>query len=66
MNARKIQDQKDIAGEMFVQQVAHANAEVSIGAPRGTGFAPPKANRNTLSNRRQKMTVLFASTARSS
>jgi hypothetical protein len=29
MSAREIQDQKSIAREMFVQQAAHANADVS-------------------------------------
>ena len=31
MSAREIQDQKTIAHEMFVQPVAHANADVSTG-----------------------------------
>ena len=35
MSARKIQDQKAIAREMFVQQTAHANADVSAGPLRG-------------------------------
>ncbi|MGA7623777.1 MAG: LytTR family DNA-binding domain-containing protein [Candidatus Acidiferrales bacterium] len=35
MSARKIQDQKAIAREMFVQQAALANAEVSASPPRG-------------------------------
>jgi DNA-binding LytR/AlgR family response regulator len=35
MSAREIQDRKAIAREMFVQQAAHANAEVSAGPPRG-------------------------------
>ena len=34
MSARKIQDQKTIAREMFVQQAAHADADVSAGALR--------------------------------
>jgi DNA-binding LytR/AlgR family response regulator len=35
MSAREIPDQKAIAREMFVQQAAHANAEVSTSPPRG-------------------------------
>jgi DNA-binding LytR/AlgR family response regulator len=34
MSARKIQDQKAIEREMFVQQAAHANAQVSASLPR--------------------------------
>ncbi|HEY6273152.1 MAG TPA: LytTR family DNA-binding domain-containing protein [Terriglobales bacterium] len=33
MNARKIQDEKATTGEMFVQQAAHANADVSASPP---------------------------------
>jgi two-component system LytT family response regulator len=35
MSARKIEDQKAMAGEMFVQEAADANAEVSARPPRG-------------------------------
>ena len=35
MSAREIQDQKAIAREMFVQQAAHANADVSASSLRG-------------------------------
>jgi DNA-binding LytR/AlgR family response regulator len=35
MSAREIQDQKTIAREMFVQQVAHAHADVSASPVRG-------------------------------
>jgi len=35
MSAREIQDQKAIAREMFVQQAAHANADVSASPLRG-------------------------------
>lgn len=34
MNAHKMQDQKAIPGEMFVQQAAHSDAEFSIAPPR--------------------------------
>jgi two-component system LytT family response regulator len=35
MSARKIQDRKAIAREMFVQQTTHVDAEVSASPPRG-------------------------------
>jgi two-component system LytT family response regulator len=35
MSAGKIQDQKAIEFEMFVQPTAHANAQVSVSLPRG-------------------------------
>jgi DNA-binding LytR/AlgR family response regulator len=35
MNARKIQDQKAIAGGMFVQQASQPNGEHSVSPPRG-------------------------------
>jgi DNA-binding LytR/AlgR family response regulator len=34
MSAREVRDQKPIAREMFVQQAAHANGEVSASPPR--------------------------------
>jgi len=33
MSAREIQDQKTVAGGMFVQQAARANADVSARSP---------------------------------
>jgi DNA-binding LytR/AlgR family response regulator len=51
MNARKIQDEKTIAREMFVQQAAHANAEVSASPPRGDTICPTKSKReNTVAS----------------
>src|SRR5258708_29521049 len=44
MSARKIQDEKAIAREMFVQQ-AHANAEVSASPPPGDTICPTKSKR---------------------
>ena len=35
MSAREIQDQKAVAREMFVQEAAHANADVSASRLRG-------------------------------
>ena len=35
MSARKIQEQKAIAREMFVEQAAHAKADVSASPPPG-------------------------------
>ena len=35
MSAREIQDQKAVARQMFVQQAAHANADVSASPQRG-------------------------------
>ncbi len=54
MSAREIQDQKAIAREMFVQQAAHANADVSASPLRGIRFAPSRVDGITLLNRRQK------------
>jgi two-component system LytT family response regulator len=45
MSTRKIQDQKAIAREMFVQQAAHANAQVSAGPPRGDTIYSLKSKR---------------------
>src|SRR5260370_1050425 len=45
MSARKIQDEKAIAREMFVQQAAHANAEVSASPTRGDTICPTKSKR---------------------
>jgi two-component system LytT family response regulator len=45
MGARKIQDQKAIAREMFVQQAAHANPEVSASSPRGDTICSIKSKR---------------------
>jgi DNA-binding LytR/AlgR family response regulator len=46
MSAREIQDQKTIAGEMFVQQAAHANAEVSASPLRGATICSTKSRRD--------------------
>ena len=46
MSAREIQDQKAIAHEMFVQQVAHANADVSASPPRGATICSTKSRRD--------------------
>jgi DNA-binding LytR/AlgR family response regulator len=45
MSAREIQDEKAVAREMFVQQAAHANAEVSASPPRGDTICPIKNKR---------------------
>lgn len=45
MSARKFQDQKAIAREMFVHQTAHANAEVSAGPSRGDTIPSIKSKR---------------------
>jgi len=42
MSVREIQDQKTIAGEMFVQQAAHANADVSASPLRGATICSTK------------------------
>jgi DNA-binding LytR/AlgR family response regulator len=44
VNARKSQDKKTIAREMFVQQ-AHVNAEVSAGPAQGDTICPTKSTR---------------------
>jgi two-component system LytT family response regulator len=46
MSAREIQDQKAIAHEMFVQQVAHVNADVSAGPFRGATICSTKSRRD--------------------
>ena len=46
MSAHEIQDQKAIAREMFVQQAAHANADVSAGPVRGDTICFVKSRRN--------------------
>jgi DNA-binding LytR/AlgR family response regulator len=46
MSAHEIQDQKAIAHEMFVQEVAHANADVSASPLRGTTICSTKSRRD--------------------
>jgi two-component system LytT family response regulator len=46
MSASEIQDEKAIAREMFVQQAAHANAEVSTSPLRETTICSAKSRRN--------------------
>ena len=46
MSAREIQDQKAIAREMFVQQAAHANADVSASPLRGATICSTKSRRD--------------------
>ena len=46
MSAGEIQDQKTIAREMFVQQVAHANADVSASPLRGATICSTKSRRD--------------------
>jgi DNA-binding LytR/AlgR family response regulator len=48
MNACEIQDEKAIAREMFVQQAAHVNADVSAGPVRGATICSAKSTRDTL------------------
>jgi len=45
MSAREIHDQKGIAREMFVQQAAHAHAEVSASPPQGDTICPTRNSR---------------------
>jgi len=45
VDARKIQDQKAIARETFVQRAAHANAEVSASPTPGDTICSPKSER---------------------
>jgi hypothetical protein len=52
-SACEIQDEKAIAREMFVQQAAHANADVSASPLRGARFAPPRVDGITLLNRQR-------------
>jgi DNA-binding LytR/AlgR family response regulator len=52
MSAREIQDQKAIAREMFVQQAAHTNADVSASPLRGATICSIKSRRDyTLESR---------------
>jgi hypothetical protein len=46
MSAREIQDQKAIAREMFVQQAAHANADVSASPLPGATICSTKSRRD--------------------
>jgi DNA-binding LytR/AlgR family response regulator len=46
MSTREIQDQKAIAREMFVQQVAHANADVLADPLRGATICSTKYRRD--------------------
>lgn len=46
MSARKIQDQKAVALEMFVQQAAHANVDVSASPLRGAAICSTKSSRD--------------------
>jgi DNA-binding LytR/AlgR family response regulator len=46
MSAREIQDQKAIAGEMFVKQAAHAKADVSASPQRGDTICSLKSRRD--------------------
>jgi DNA-binding LytR/AlgR family response regulator len=46
MSAREIQDEKAIAREMFVQQAAHANADVSTGSLRVATICSTKSRRD--------------------
>jgi DNA-binding LytR/AlgR family response regulator len=45
MSARKIQEQKAIAREMFIEQAAHAKADVSAGPPPGDTICSSKSGR---------------------
>jgi DNA-binding LytR/AlgR family response regulator len=45
MNARKVQDEKAIAHEMFVQQAAQANAEVSTSPSQGDTICSTESKR---------------------
>ena len=46
MSARKIQEQKAIAREMFVEQAAHAKADVSASPPPGDTICSSKSGRD--------------------
>jgi two-component system LytT family response regulator len=46
MSAREIQDQKTVAREMFVQQAAHANADVSASPLQGATICSTKSRRD--------------------
>ncbi len=45
MSAGKVRDQKAIAREMFVQQTAHGNAEVSASPPQGDAICSIESKR---------------------
>jgi DNA-binding LytR/AlgR family response regulator len=46
MSAREIQDEKALAREMFVQQVAQANADVSTSPPQGATIRSTESRRD--------------------
>jgi DNA-binding LytR/AlgR family response regulator len=46
MSSREIQDQKAIARELFVQQAAHANVDVSTSPLRGAAICSTKSRRD--------------------
>jgi DNA-binding LytR/AlgR family response regulator len=46
MSAREIQDQQAIAREMFLQQAAHVNADVSTSRLRGATICLPRSKRH--------------------
>jgi DNA-binding LytR/AlgR family response regulator len=46
MTVREIQDQKAVAREMYVQQAAHANADVSAGPLRGATIYATESRRD--------------------
>ncbi|MGB6900614.1 MAG: LytTR family DNA-binding domain-containing protein [Candidatus Acidiferrum sp.] len=46
MSVREIQDQKAIAREMFLQQAAHANADVSVSPLRGAAICSAKSRQD--------------------
>jgi DNA-binding LytR/AlgR family response regulator len=48
MSAREIQDQKVIAREMYVQQAAHANADVPASPLRGATVCSTRSGRGTI------------------
>jgi DNA-binding LytR/AlgR family response regulator len=48
MSAYEVQGQKAIAREMFVQQAAHANGEVSVSPPRREAICSTKSKREYL------------------
>src|SRR5581483_10184731 len=58
MSAREIQDQKAIAGEMFVRQAAHANAEVSANPLQGDTICPIKRRRDFFENKSADTSLL--------
>jgi DNA-binding LytR/AlgR family response regulator len=48
MSVREIQDEQAIAREMFVQQAAHANADVSTSPLRGATICSTRSRRDTI------------------